>query len=84
MRTLREDGARKVLAGMTTPEEVIRATTGDTDLICPTPCPICCSWSSPKGAADLHLRVDCAPVIRLHGDLHRVEGPKLKPEDTED
>jgi general secretion pathway protein E/type IV pilus assembly protein PilB len=31
MRTLREDGARKVLAGMTTAEEVIRATTGDTD-----------------------------------------------------
>ena len=29
MRTLREDGARKVLAGMTTAEEVIRATTGD-------------------------------------------------------
>jgi len=31
MRTLREDGARKVLAGMTTPEEVIRATVGDVD-----------------------------------------------------
>jgi type IV pilus assembly protein PilB len=29
MRTLREDGIRKVLAGLTTPEEVIRATTGD-------------------------------------------------------
>ena len=29
MRTLREDGARKVLAGLTTPEEVIRATVGD-------------------------------------------------------
>ena len=29
MRTLREDGARKVLAGMTTPEEVIRATIAD-------------------------------------------------------
>src|SRR5277367_2911121 len=29
MRTLREDGVRKVLAGLTTPEEVIRATTGD-------------------------------------------------------
>ncbi|MDB6027747.1 MAG: pilT 2 [Verrucomicrobiales bacterium] len=37
-----------------------------------------------EGAADLHLRVDCPPVIRLHGDLHRVEGPKLKPEDTEE
>jgi len=31
MRTLREDGSRKVLAGMTTAEEVIRATTGDVD-----------------------------------------------------
>jgi len=31
MRTLREDGARKVLAGMTSPEEVIRATIMDTD-----------------------------------------------------
>ena len=29
MRTLREDGIRKVLSGMTTPEEVIRATVGD-------------------------------------------------------
>jgi general secretion pathway protein E/type IV pilus assembly protein PilB len=29
MRTLREDGARKVLAGLTTPEEVIRATVTD-------------------------------------------------------
>lgn len=31
MRTLREDGTRKVLAGLTTPEEVIRATVGDID-----------------------------------------------------
>jgi len=31
MRTLREDGARKVLAGMTTPEEVVRATIADAD-----------------------------------------------------
>lgn len=29
MRSLREDGARKVVAGMTTPDEVIRATTAD-------------------------------------------------------
>ena len=29
MRTLREDGIRKVLAGLTTPEEVVRATLGD-------------------------------------------------------
>ncbi|MDR1304906.1 MAG: Flp pilus assembly complex ATPase component TadA [Verrucomicrobiales bacterium] len=31
MRTLREDGIRKVVAGVTTPEEVISATTGDKD-----------------------------------------------------
>lgn len=31
MRTLREDGARKVIAGLTTPEEVIRATVGDAE-----------------------------------------------------
>jgi len=31
MRTLREDGARKVMAGLTTAEEVIRATVGDVD-----------------------------------------------------
>ena len=29
MRTLREDGIRKVLHGMTTPDEVIHATVGD-------------------------------------------------------
>jgi general secretion pathway protein E/type IV pilus assembly protein PilB len=29
MRSLREDGVRKVLAGITTPDEVIRATVGD-------------------------------------------------------
>ena len=31
MRTLREDGTRKVLAGMTTADEVIRATAMDVD-----------------------------------------------------
>jgi type II secretory ATPase GspE/PulE/Tfp pilus assembly ATPase PilB-like protein len=31
MRTLREDGVRKVLAGMTTAEEVIATTMGDSD-----------------------------------------------------
>ena len=31
MRTLREDGTRKVLAGLTTAEEVIRATLADAD-----------------------------------------------------
>src|SRR5688572_23316897 len=37
-----------------------------------------------EGAADLHIRVGVPPVIRLHGILHRVEGPPLKPEDTEE
>lgn len=37
-----------------------------------------------EGAADLHIRVGTAPVIRLHGILHRVDGPPLKPEDTEE
>ena len=31
MRTLREDGIRKAQAGLTTPDEVIRATVGDVD-----------------------------------------------------
>lgn len=31
MRTLREDGTRKVLAGLTTTDEVVRATVGDTE-----------------------------------------------------
>src|SRR4026208_771623 len=37
-----------------------------------------------EGSSDLHLRVGVPPVIRLHGILHRVEGPPLKPEDTEE
>jgi twitching motility protein PilT len=37
-----------------------------------------------EGAADLHLRVGVPPVIRLHGVLHRVEGPPIKAEDTEE
>lgn len=37
-----------------------------------------------EGAADLHLRVGVPPVIRLHGTLHRVEGPSLVAEDTEE
>jgi twitching motility protein PilT len=37
-----------------------------------------------EGAADLHIRVGTAPVIRLHGVLHRVEGPPLRAEDTEE
>ncbi len=37
-----------------------------------------------EGASDLHIRVGCAPTIRVHGILHRVEGPALKPEDAEE
>ena len=37
-----------------------------------------------EGASDLHIRVGVPPVIRLHGILHRVEGPPLKLEDTEE
>jgi twitching motility protein PilT len=37
-----------------------------------------------EGAADLHIRVGIPPVIRLHGILHRVDGPLLRPEDTEE
>ena len=37
-----------------------------------------------EGASDLHLRVGIPPVIRVHGRLHRVEGPPLAPEDTEE
>ena len=36
-----------------------------------------------EGASDLHIRVGAPPVIRVHGILHRVEGPVLKPEDSE-
>jgi twitching motility protein PilT len=37
-----------------------------------------------EGASDLHIRVGTAPTIRVHGILHRVEGPSLKPEDAEE
>ncbi len=37
-----------------------------------------------EGASDLHIRVGTPPAIRVHGILHRVEGPALKPEDTEE
>ncbi|HTA95488.1 MAG TPA: type IV pili twitching motility protein PilT, partial [Verrucomicrobiae bacterium] len=37
-----------------------------------------------EGASDLHIRTNVPPVIRVHGILHRVEGPQLKPEDTEE
>ena len=37
-----------------------------------------------ENASDLHIRVGVPPVIRINGTLHRVEGPSLKPEETED
>jgi len=37
-----------------------------------------------EGASDLHIRVATAPTIRVHGILHRVEGPSLRPEDAEE
>jgi twitching motility protein PilT len=37
-----------------------------------------------ENASDLHIRVGVPPVIRINGTLHRVEGPSLKPEETEE
>jgi twitching motility protein PilT len=37
-----------------------------------------------EGASDLHIRVGVPPVIRVHGILHRVEGPPLNPDDSEE
>jgi twitching motility protein PilT len=37
-----------------------------------------------EGASDLHVRVGTPPTIRVHGILHRVEGPSLSSEDTEE
>jgi twitching motility protein PilT len=37
-----------------------------------------------EGASDLHIRVGTPPTIRVHGILHRVEGPALKTEDAEE
>ena len=37
-----------------------------------------------EGGADLHIRVNIPPVIRIHGILQRVDGPPLRPEDTEE
>src|SRR5208282_1595069 len=37
-----------------------------------------------EGSSDLHIRVNVSPVIRVHGILHRVDGPPLRPEDSEE
>ncbi|MDZ4199967.1 MAG: PilT/PilU family type 4a pilus ATPase, partial [Kiritimatiellia bacterium] len=36
-----------------------------------------------EGASDLHLSVDSPPVLRIHGEMHPLETPKLTPADTE-
>jgi twitching motility protein PilT len=33
--------------------------------------------------SDLHLKVGSAPLIRVDGDLQRLEGPRLTPQDTQ-
>lgn len=37
-----------------------------------------------EGASDLHIRVATPPTIRVHGILHRVEGPALDSESAEE
>src|SRR3984885_2897126 len=37
-----------------------------------------------EGSSDLHIRVNVPPVIRVHGILHRVDGPPLRSEDAEE
>lgn len=36
-----------------------------------------------EGASDLHLNVGLPPVLRIHGGLHPLDVPALKPEDTD-
>jgi twitching motility protein PilT len=36
-----------------------------------------------EGASDLHIAVNQAPVLRLHGRLHPIDADALRPEDTE-
>ncbi|MDD4871419.1 MAG: type IV pilus twitching motility protein PilT [Kiritimatiellae bacterium] len=36
-----------------------------------------------EGASDLHLTVGIPPILRIHGGLHPLDIPPLKPEDTE-
>ena len=37
-----------------------------------------------EGSSDLHIRVGIPPAIRVHGTLHKVEGPALSKEDSEE
>ena len=90
MRTLREDGLRKVVAGVTTLEEVFRVTMGDDRLMSDRATaddrherPAATWWSS-EGASDLHLAVgraaDPAPARRAAPAGRR---RRCSPEDTE-
>ncbi|MDX2109340.1 MAG: type IV pilus twitching motility protein PilT [Verrucomicrobiota bacterium] len=36
-----------------------------------------------QGASDLHVQVNQPPTLRLHGSMTPVDGPKLRPEDTD-
>src|SRR3989344_1541403 len=36
-----------------------------------------------EGASDLHIEVGVPPVLRIHGGMHPIDAPPLKPEDTE-
>ena len=36
-----------------------------------------------KGASDLHLSTNSAPIYRLHGELGKIDAPPLSPQDTE-
>ena len=36
-----------------------------------------------EGSSDLHVRVGFPPVIRVHGILQRVDGPPLRPEESD-
>ncbi|MBA4387408.1 MAG: type IV pili twitching motility protein PilT [Verrucomicrobia bacterium] len=36
-----------------------------------------------EGASDVHISVNNPPVLRIHGALHPLDVPHLKPEDTE-
>jgi len=37
-----------------------------------------------EGSSDLHIRAGIPPVIRVHGILHRIDGPALQPQDCDE
>ncbi len=88
MRTLREDGMRKVVAGITTLEEVLRVTMGDADLMSTLKSSEIqmndlLELAVEEGASDLHLAVGLPPVLRINGSLAPLDAEPLTPEDTE-